>query len=665
MLEDAALARFLQIFAAAKSSATATPSAGHGLAIDQSGLYSAEVWRLSRSLQIASVLGDAPAEAAIMADRIARQAGDQRCVPLDDIAAWEAAILWAMNQDTIDPRFQNGQWYARQQQVGEACRRLRQQGYEVTVGAYGPDVSTKSRHAIQGKIDRLVSLVGGVETLSQICRVLKDQNLIHDGMWLFGDQVPGVSQTKFPTLPYGWLFSLGLKHAGRPSSPRKPAIAWKTLATLAIDYAASLDCQRYSQMEELNLHPSAFHRTLRDSLVWREVFTLPQVPAQVVTRIRAILRDELTLADQAQLGVRIDALFGEIEAVLAGSADDRPTVRPRETTERHLPTLWRLAKGTIGRVNPSYLDPLTASTNQDALILFERGQQQVLTLPRSMVAAAACETVFKLIWSKLERKRASDVVGKTFEKAIARACQGKAPLVVASRTYEVGKQSFELDAATREDNKIVLIETKAKSLTSKARLGDMFAFFSDYADSFLAMLEQLARHERHFSEGSSPLSETGDNIADIRLLKVAVSPLSYGPLSDKVLTGNALRALAMATLHAKNGDDPAAVKAVGKINAAVRSTVAEIALSAPRRDGLLDLHAYLIDVFWLDLGQVLYVLDRSHTAWDAFAPLKNITYSTRDFWTEVAFADRGYLTKDRWRPISDGSPLVVSRGGRE
>ena len=169
-----------------------------------------------------------------------------------------------------------------------------------------------------------------------------------------------------------------------------------------------------------------------------------------------------------------------------------------------------------------------------------------------MAAAAACETVFKLIWSKLERERASNIVRKTFEKAISCACQGKAPLVVANRTYKVGKQSFELDAATREDNKIVLIETKAKSLTSKARSGDMFAFFSDYADSFLAMVEQLARHERHFREGLLPLMQTSDNIADTRLLKVAVSPLSYGPLSDKVLAGSALRALATATLHAKS-----------------------------------------------------------------------------------------------------------------
>jgi len=99
----------------------------------------------------------------------------------------------------------------------------------------------------------------------------------------------------------------------------------------------------------------------------------------------------------------------------------------------------------------------------------------------------------------------------------------------------------------------------------------------------------------------------------------------------------------------------------------VRSTVAEIALSAPKRDGLLDLHAYLIDVFW-------WILVRCSTCWTGpirrgmrSRLLKNITYSTRDFWTEVAFADRGDLTKDRWGPISDGNrtrraPLVAKSG---
>jgi hypothetical protein len=63
--------------------------------------------------------------------------------------------------------------------------------------------------------------------------------------------------------------------------------------------------------------------------------------------------------------------------------------------------------------------------------------------------------------------------------------------------------------------------------------------------------------------------------------------------------------------------------------------------------------AYFIDVFWLDLGQALYVLDRANTVVDAFKPLQFVTFTTRDFWTELAFADAQGLTKARWRPVSN------------
>jgi hypothetical protein len=43
---------------------------------------------------------------------------------------------------------------------------------------------------------------------------------------------------------------------------------------------------------------------------------------------------------------------------------------------------------------------------------------------------------------------------------------------------------------------------------------------------------------------------------------------------------------------------------------------------------------------------LLYVLDRSLSVSDAFAPLYNISFSTRDFWTEVAAADRMGVSPD-------------------
>lgn len=242
------------------------------------------------------------------------------------------------------------------------------------------------------------------------------------------------------------------------------------------------------------------------------------------------------------------------------------------------------------------------------------------------------------------------------ERVIARACAGKAPIVKSGEVYYVGAQVFEMDTVTREGDRFVLLETKAKSLTSKARSGNLFTFLSDYSDSYLAMLKQLARHEAHLRAGVTPLSMEGEQLDNARPVKVAVSPLSYGPVSDKILASSLVRAYARNYCISLTAD-PDSAKIVDRFNTAVADALTEITRVAPKRDGVVSLSAYLTDVFWVDLGEFLYVMDRALSAWDAFYPLKHVTFSTRDFWTEVAFADRQRLTAERWRPTKQSSSV--------
>jgi hypothetical protein len=179
----------------------------------------------------------------------------------------------------------------------------------------------------------------------------------------------------------------------------------------------------------------------------------------------------------------------------------------------------------------------------------------------------------------------------------------------------------------------------------------MMAFYSDYADSYLAIVHQLVRHEDNLRQGLTPLTTTGEVCHDFRPLKVAVSPLSYGPVSDKMLASGLLRSFANIKLHPVSGD-AAAKKMTDKFNEAVREIFSVVPKLAPKnKDGLINLFAYFLDVFWLDLGQALYVLDRANTVVDAFTPLQLVTFTTRDFWTELALAEAGGLTKARWRPL--------------
>jgi hypothetical protein len=327
-------------------------------------------------------------------------------------------------------------------------------------------------------------------------------------------------------IPVGWLFSLALRFLDRPGNARKPEVAWKSLVDLATDFAAAHDCERYSQFEDMNPHVSQFHRML----VWREFFTLPQVPAKALQKILDALATILTLQDEEHLGFSFRALVREICQLMDWSADDRLSIHSRAQIEQALPVLKRLTGGAVKSVNVGYSAPLAASgRTQDSILLFACGSDRTVSMPRAILAAAACEYVFRLVWSKLKR-RAAEIVGDTLERAIAEACRGKAPTIITHHEYKVAGRTYELDVATRDEDRIVFIETKGKSLTQPSRSGDMFSFFQDYSDSFLAMLAQLVRHEVHLRQGKTPLTSANEAVADLRPVKVAVSPLSYGPV---------------------------------------------------------------------------------------------------------------------------------------
>jgi hypothetical protein len=653
VLQDSDLEAFLNAYEASATLNVAPVQPSIILQRDD-GLFPSEVWRLICSLQIAAVLGEAPQSAAVAAQVILDDLSDVRCAPLLDQQVWSNAIAWALEQPALyDPtslRVSAGR--ERERIVGEACLRLRRRGYHVNIGAYGPQVSEASRREIVRSIETFIGLIGGLETANQALRYLHDAKFHHDGIWLFGEVGLAMYQPKRPMLPVGWLLSLALRKLSRPGSARKPAVAWKSLVELATDFAAVHDCQRYNQFDGMNLHPSQFHRTLLNSTLWRELFTLPQMPAKALHQVFDALAAVLTRDDNAQLGFAARDLLTEILRLLERSADDRITMHPRTAVEGFLPILRRLSGGAAEAVNASYGDPLTANgRTQDNTLLFACGRDRAITLPRAFLAEAACEFVFELIWSKLGRQRAATVVGETLERAIAAACENKATTVLAHQHYRVGRRQYELDVATRDGDRIVLIETKGKMLTRQSRSGDMFAAFRDYSDSFLRMLSQLVRHEVQLRQGHIRLTAAEEKVDDLRPVKVAVSPLSYGPVSDKSLSSSLLRSLVGAKF-APIIPDEANQRMIDVFNQRLQRIFDDIPLVAPKKEGAVEIFPYLMDVFWLDVGQLLYILDRANTVWDAFRPLTHVTFSSRDFWTELAHADRAGLTANYWRQLA-------------
>lgn len=280
MLQDSDLKVFLNAFEASGDPGI-VPTPPLSVLSKDDGIYPSEVWRLVCSLQVAAVLGDAPQLATAAAQVILDNVRGLRCAPLSDQRAWSQAIAWALAQPALadSTALKPPLGRERERIVGAACLRLRKRGYKIEIGAYGPQLTEASRRELVRAADALVGVLGGFETAAQILRFLRDANFYHDGIWLFGEVGLNLHDDKRPMVPVGWLLSLALRKLGRPGGARKPKVAWKSLVDLATDFAAVHDCQRYSQYDGMELHPSQLHRTLAASTLWRELFSLPQMPA--------------------------------------------------------------------------------------------------------------------------------------------------------------------------------------------------------------------------------------------------------------------------------------------------------------------------------------------------------------------------------------------------
>jgi hypothetical protein len=649
MMKDSDLNTFIEIVKAALIENKFGPFLSPALVLrEETGLFSSEIWRMSRSLRIGVAANEVDMRVADAADNIWEDLKHVKCVPLTDGKRWREAVDWALVQ--CRSQFASGTVFDRQQHVGQAYKRLKQQHFTLNMSAYGLSFTEQTQREIFRKADALASLIGGANVLLRLCAIMESHNKIHDGMWLLGDQVPNVAQSKTPSLPIAWIFALGARHLGRLGKARKPDQAWRTLIELATDMAACLDCERYNQFEGMEMHPTQFWRSMTDSLMWREFFTLPQVPSVVVNDILQALLSEVTSSGSPEVERFLKKFSREANNLIRSGEQGKLGRIEKKTAKRLMPTLCDCALGKVGAVNASIDGIFSAgSRNHEACILFDTPGNYYTYLPSPLLGAAVCEQAFTYVWRRLPEK-ASKIVGNTMERALAAACRGKAPILETAKKYKgVEGKNLEMDVGSRDGDVIVLIETKAKSLTAASRTAAGFSYISDYTKSYLAMVNQLMLHEKSIRSGDNPLVLKDEKSADFRPIKVAVSPLSYGQLSDKIFASSILRGMYNARLNVlKDRDTLENQKVVADFNAAMAEVRMLIGELAPKREGLAELAPYLLDFFWLDLWQALYVIKRGKSMPDAFRPLSRITFSTRDFWTEVAAAERGGLTQDCW-----------------
>ena len=627
--------------------ATDVPS-GTGVVAEVALQASAPAWlrrdvrRIARMASVAAAAGDTARSVADAADRIADRAGDGYLRPMADAPSWISAIRWAIDDLAASPPFGTAPGSTtREQEVGTACARLRGRGYAVEIDALGCRLRESDRQQIVQGADTLAARLGGVEVLDQLFRILCEQQRFHDGVFLLGDVVPPVGRSKSPTLPYGWLLSLGLKHVGPARTLRRPEIAWGNLTAQMTDYAAVVDVERYSNMERVNVGPGDLVPALEEALGWHQLFTFPRYTTQAVLRLAEAMGKVLDEHDRRAFGMDLHRVTAEIRNLLWTTFPDKRALVSRKGAMAAFPLLAAATLARRGVVNEKFQDPFDAGArNQELFTIFHAGDDDCLLLPTCVTAAHAATFLITRIWRTLEQRRAEKVVGQVCEQAVADICR-RLPAAHVQKDLKcyIGKEELQIDVLVEEEPDLTVLEVKSKALTRQALSGDMIQYLSDYRTSYLAMLLQLVRRERHLRNGHPALPTAPP---DVRVGKVAVSPLSYGPLSDAGLGRNLFIGLANSRLSPSPWVDRAAAGELAKLNPIVRNILSEFErLPVMSDDGRQDLWSEMLGYHWLDVAQLCHLVGRGGLA----AELKrrrHFTFSSHDFWTESAYGDRLY-----------------------
>lgn len=449
-----------------------------------------------------------------------------------------------------------------------------------------------------------------------------------------------MGQMKEPAVPFGWLVGLAARHMHRRNTCRNPSTAWRSLVMQACDVSASFDCQRYSQFEGIGgISPAQIDETMSEAVGWRALFFTPQAPRILLSRLHDAFMQQMPKDRHRSTRELVLALFQEM-IDLAGHLRSNGCMEIRHhDARRTYPNLHTHAYASKGSVNQNYLVPVRGEAREDTRVVLFNGPNDILVVrPIAMTIHSFFEVVFGLVWTNIPRKEAEELVGKIIEKVVADACEGKADNVWPDLRYGPKRNGQQIDVAARSGSEVTLIEVKAKTLTRKGQVGTSGQFYADYARSFLPMVCQLARHDHRLRSGST-LIATREEASALNVERIAVSPVSFGPIGDGLTTTALISALPGVRIHPLRDDDRTAQKSIDAFNEAVSRLMKELAQAIPKdKNGQHDLFEFFLVTHWVDLGQLLVALYHADRVDNAFRPIRHLTTGSRDFWTKFAFA---------------------------
>jgi hypothetical protein len=508
--------------------------------------------------------------------------------------------------------------HAREYNVAESAKALRQAGYAIRLEPGFIAVEEAAQTSLVAEIERLITAIGGINVAR---RLFKQITPIYDPAMGRYHIVPPISMMGGGDrqIPIGYILQLAVKHLEAREPEATHGAHWQRLIALATAYAAVIDVQPYYPAIWGAMDAKALLKYLQEQALYDSMFLFLQLRASDVLKICrgafSFLGPDKTHPDGWTLSQALE--------VIGYLIDPRRDVRgPVIVDERevrrglsHLPRsavtaiLRNVLSHAAGGPNQHFSLPTDAPTPDDKSKeadfylkpLIRRPGNRYLIIDRSMCGWGYVEallTALRPLDRDLDTKVGTAIVEAEF---VSRGVE------VFSGDYDEGGHC-ECDIAVPTPEVLVFLELKKKTLTRRARAGSDAELLLDLAGSLLDAHAQAGWHElRTTRAGFLDLMRDGEthrlSLDGRGIEKIALGMLDFGSFQDRIV----LKQFLEATLNVSFGSsNPAYDKKFTKINAALEEICEQYNTA---HAGKTEIRQPFFNCWFMSIPQLLIMLD--------------------------------------------------------
>ena len=494
-----------------------------------------------------------------------------------------------------------------------------------------------------------VANFGGAKLVSIILRdILRPQ--FKRGRYSLGRQAqPIPDPERGPSIPFGYLLNVAVKHINHQDSPLSDRALFDTIIKQSGDIVAILDLEAYSSFETLFPSHEDLPNYIQNAVLGDFSLSFRQLRVSDALIMIEHLFGWVNLNEMKhKLGWTIEDALNLAKAVLTATPPEEVNIVfsksdlvsrsgcPPQVLDRMLPCFTLDSR----EVNQGFLRPFDAAAVNlySKPFIWKNGDRRILVSP-TIGALAFYEAIAAVL--RNVHADADKEIGSSAEKLLSKAFQshGIEPSAV-SKKYHLGTKIYECDLVIEHPDALLLFEIKKKPLTTLAMAGNILVAIKDLVLSMINSQLQLSRHETQLIKKGkiSFLDGTEILLNGRRIERLAITLLDWGSSQDKLISDNILKTLATSSVGTTEPSSDN-LRILDSISSELQKFQRQhLLLSELKEPSAMP----FFDCYFFGIPLILYLLDGVQTIDDFYHKLqvqKNIVTGASDpYGTDSRFA---------------------------